>query len=1193
MNFRRIAVVVFALLALMFVGQQAAFAQATVGTGSITGVVTDPQGAAVPGAKVTITNKDTGSSFDQTTNSSGVYNSGNVSPGNYLIKVQSSNFKTTQVSAVVQVGQISSTNVRLELGASSTVVEVTAETTHVNEEQATVQDVLTAQDIDELPVNGRNFLDLAALEPGVQIQDGSTFDPTKNGYSSLSFGGRFGRTARIEVDGVDISDETVGTTTQNIAQSSIQEFQVASSGLDLSTELTSSGTVNVVTKSGTNQLHGGAYYYGRSDQISARIAPQDLAFGRKQFGGDLGGPIIKNRLFFFGDVERTDQTLQNPVQLTGDFQSLSGSFGAPFQQRQYMGRLDANIKTGWTVFGKFTYDQNLSIRGFNPGVYQPFENVDHTPSYTAGTDFTTGKFTHSVRFEYLKFRNGIVDGSAGSYNPAPGIALFISPALDFTCLGGGEEFCSGTNILAPQNTFQSDKQVKYDGSYAFGNHVLRYGVGYNKILGGGFAKFFSIDPAVDAIFSTGAGSTEAFAAGGTFVCPGGATGANCPLNYPAQNVLMGNGQGFFTEIPQFGLPAGGQFDSRVDFYVGDNWKIRHNLTVTLGLHYGRDTGRADSDLPAIPILAEFDNQFFQNLERKVNLPSKNFGPQIGLAWDPWGTGKTVLRAGAGLYYENAIFNNVLFDRPARLTSGLFFQTGLACIFGGAQGVPLPSGGTITPDFCGQPIGAVVSDIAAFQQQYQAAVLAAGPQANGAYVGNTLAEGTQSTGDQLIGPGYRSPRSVQINGGVQHQFGHGTVLTADYVRNVSTHYLIGLDTNKVGDARFLSVANAQNAISTTDAQFGCGTGFSSASIDCAISKGAVISDFAGNGLDSGVSLNSGFPCPTCAFPGVNPNVGQNQMLFPIGRSVYNGLLVELKSTLNHPLPGVKRMNLIASYTLSRFDSMVTDQDFVNNAEDFNDPLHFFGPSALDRTHQVSVGGVIDFPFATRVAFATHWDTAPPITLFLPSSGAPGDIFQTDVTGDGTSETEVVPGSNIGAFGRSVKHGNINKFISNYNSTAAGQLTPAGQALVTAGLFTSGQLSSLGAVTPTLALAPPGQVGVSPLFTFDLHVSWELKVNKLIHALPESVVVEPQIALYNLFNFHNYDPFGNILSGVLGGFPGSANGTTAHDQPGCRSGSTVLDSSLCTGRQNLITPGSSSGVNWYAVPRQAEFGVKLTF
>jgi hypothetical protein len=111
----------------------------------------------------------------------------------------------------------------------------------VNTEQATVEGVVTAHQIESLPIDGCNFLNLAQLEPGVQIQEGSTFDPTKNGFSSISSGGRFGRTARIEVDGLDISDETVGTTTQNIPASAIQEFQLAQSTLDLSTELTSSG----------------------------------------------------------------------------------------------------------------------------------------------------------------------------------------------------------------------------------------------------------------------------------------------------------------------------------------------------------------------------------------------------------------------------------------------------------------------------------------------------------------------------------------------------------------------------------------------------------------------------------------------------------------------------------------------------------------------------------------------------------------------------------------------------------------------------------------------------------------------------------------------------------------------------------------------------------------------------------------
>src|SRR6202008_3696491 len=135
------------------------------------------------------------------------------------------------------------------------VIEVYSSSLEVNTEQATVQGVLNAQQIENLPINGRNFLDLAQLEPGVQIQDGGNFDPTKNGFSSISFGGRFGRTARIEVDGLDISDETVGTTTQNLPASSIQEFQIQQSSLDLSTELTSSGSVNITTKSGTNSYH--------------------------------------------------------------------------------------------------------------------------------------------------------------------------------------------------------------------------------------------------------------------------------------------------------------------------------------------------------------------------------------------------------------------------------------------------------------------------------------------------------------------------------------------------------------------------------------------------------------------------------------------------------------------------------------------------------------------------------------------------------------------------------------------------------------------------------------------------------------------------------------------------------------------------------------------------------------------------
>src|SRR5438067_4959702 len=248
-----------------------AIAQTTVGTGSIKGTVTDPSGAVVSGAKVTITNTATGQVIDQTTNASGAFNSGAVSPGSYKVAVSNKGFSTTSTTVNVQVGNTATANIKVQVGQESQTIEVQAATLAVNTEQATVQGVLNSTQIENLPVNGRNFLDLAQLEPGVQIQDGQNFDPTKAGYSSISFGGRFGRTARINVDGVDVSDETVGTTTADVPASAIAEFQLSQSSLDLSNDLTSSGAINVTTRSGTNAFHGEAFELLRDHTFNANV----------------------------------------------------------------------------------------------------------------------------------------------------------------------------------------------------------------------------------------------------------------------------------------------------------------------------------------------------------------------------------------------------------------------------------------------------------------------------------------------------------------------------------------------------------------------------------------------------------------------------------------------------------------------------------------------------------------------------------------------------------------------------------------------------------------------------------------------------------------------------------------------------------------------------------------------------------
>ncbi|MEJ2007383.1 MAG: carboxypeptidase-like regulatory domain-containing protein [Acidobacteriota bacterium] len=1131
-------------------------AQTTISTGSIVGTVKDPSGAVIPSGAVTITNTATGQTTRMTTTSSGTYTSGALLPGDYTVRVTAKGFKTTVLSVVVQVGVTSSGNVTLEVGQTATTVEVQAAPVQVNTVQPTVQGVVTPNEVKNLPVNGRNFLNLAAVaEPGVQIQDGGNFDPTKNGFSSVSFGSRFGRTARVEVDGIDISDETVGTVTQNIPQSAIQEFQVEQSTLDPSTELTSSGAVNVTTKSGTNDYHGEGFFLGRWHNTDAKFSPgQDTFFRRAQWGVNIGGPVLpalKNKLFFFLDWERNRQDLFNPVILPAPFSALSGGFNSPFREQMLLGRLDWHIKSNWTAFFRTSYNENRNVAAFTANSYSPFANVDNTPVYGAGTDLTTGNWTHSIRFGYTHFNNAIADavGGSGIPNPAPSVETAFGPSIY------GVNFASGPNLLAPQATLQRNTQIKYDGSWIRGHHILRYGVGLNHIIGGGFASFFGLAP--DVWFPSVSSSVQAEAAGGPF--PGG---AGNPLNYPVQYVIFGNGQGFFTETPSLGFPAGGQHDNRLQWYVADEWRMKPNLTVTLSVRYVRDTGRSDSDLPSISVL----NEWGQGLGNRVNQPNDNFGPTIGFAWDPSGKGNTVIRVGGGMYYENAIFNNILFDRPGRLQKGLFFGDTLACPSGS---VALPDGSSLdTSSVCGQPLGLVADRIAAYQVQYQQATTAAGPQSNGSYIGNSLASGTDSTGNNLIGPNYRTPYSIQLNAGFQHRFGKNTVISADYVRNVGLHYLLGYDVNHVGDARYLNMAAAMNAINATNEGFGCADG--TAGINCAIAAGATIGDYANNGLDSGVTYLSGYPASAfgltpstgAAFAGVNPNLGENQILFPIGRSVYNGMLISLRQTVDNPVPGVRHLFLKVNYALSRFATMVQDQDFVNLAYDYNNINHYIGPDALDRLHQLSIDSVIDLPAGFSFGFTSSLNSPLAETLTIPSTGGPGDIYQTNPQGDGTVGN-ILPGTNVGSFNRNIGSVSaLNSVISSYNSNDAGQPTPAGTALINAGLFTQAQLQALGGVMPTLPLAPKGQVMNDSFIDTDFRVSWSYKVG-------ERLTIQPSVAVFNLFNVANY----NGLSGSLDGSAGSVDGTTQAD------------------RTNLIRLGS--GLYAFGAPRMMEWGMRLFF
>jgi len=1193
------------ILAILFiVNPTTAYGQATTSTGSIQGTIVDAKGGVVSGAKVTVTNKGTGQMSTPAVSDAGVYVSGSLKPGEYVVRVEAAGFKTAEVAVVVEVGVVSAGNVTLDIGSEKTVVTVEASAIAVNEDQPTVQGVLTSQQIETLPINGRNFLDLAQLEPGVQIQDGANFDPTKNGFSSISFAGHFGRTTRIEVDGVDISDETVGTTTQNIPQLSIREFQIGQSSLDLSTELTSTGTVNVVTRSGTNDFHGEGFFNWRGDSVSAKLGSLPSPFDRKQYGARFGGPIFKDKLFIFGAGERAQQSLQALQVIPPPFDATSASFNSPFHDTMYIGRVDWQARPNLQMFYRFSYEQNRTVKGVIPNNFQPFANADNTPVHAIGVDYTHGTWTHSLRVGYTKFRNGISDAVLGgdAFDPSPGIAIEIGG--DTICLTAGvDPFCSGPNFLAPQKTFQSNKQTKYDGTKTLGRHTIRFGGGVNRIQGGVFAAFVGSAPIVGS-------NPDQVTPNGPLDPP---TNIHDPLTYNVSSLVVGNGQGFFTERPGFGFPGGESADTRLQFYVGDVWKVKPNLSLTIGLRYVRDSGRTDSDLAPIPCSAttlitctgNLLDQFGPGLGGRVQQPNKNFAPQIGIAWDPMKNHKMVIRGGFSLNYENALFNNVLFDRSGRLAQGLFLVTqnlcpgGLLILPGGGQLDHVPSNGdNIKDDVCGHPIGSVAADAMELEAVYRQATLAAGAQSNGGFIGNLLADTFNLTLTNLLAPNYRSPYSMQFNLGVSRELRPGTVLTVDYLRNVALHGLIGVDTNHVGDSRFLNQAAAVNAISLTNSQFvGC-AGTNAAAINCAIGQGATIDDYRANGLDSGNAFNQGGigapalgrnPDQAAAFPGINKFVGTNQMLFPIGRSVYNGLQMKLTTQWNNPLPGVKAVNAVVSYAFSRATASVRDVDFIANGYDFRN-TGLSGPNGLDRTHQFSAGATFGLKYGAEMSFITHWNSPLPADVRLPS----GSIFTADLTGDGSmagttlgQQGDLLPGTKPGAFGRDFGVGGLRKRIDDYNSNIAGKmLTPAGEALVNAGLFTPAQLLALGATPQPIADPPPGQVGLDSFFTFDVRLGWNIHPVKRW----ERLVFAPQVNIYNLFNRQNYDSPSLPMSGILNGSVGSLNGTTAHDQAGCDP-TVPAKAVLCTHRPNLI--GLGSGVFALGAPRSLEFGFKVVF
>jgi hypothetical protein len=1179
----------------------------TVGTGSIVGIVTDPARKVITGAKVEITSKSKRARIHVTSSSVGLYSSGPIQPGDYVLVVEIKGFNPALVPVVVQIGNVTRVDVAMKLGPEVGQVEVPGGTT-VNIEQATVQSVVNGEEIEKLPVNGRNLLDLAQLEPGVQMQDGGNFEG-KDGLSSISFLSQYGRSERIELDGVDISDESVGGTTQNIPASAIQEFQLGQSLLDLSTGLTSSGALNVITRSGSDQIHGEAFGSFRGNQGAAELPGSTASsFQRELFGADAGGAIIKDKVFWFADAERAQQNLTAAEPFTSPFDGLNAALDEPYREFNTDERVDWNMRRSTRAFYRFDFFQNSDLRPYgSASSTQQFRDINNTATNALGVDFNTGVYAHSFRFEYLKLRNEMenaTSGLGGVDNPIPGLGINIGASTAGNCvLSEGGSYCGGPSWLGPQQTVQSDKLARYDGSRVMGGHIIRYGIAYNRIDAGRLSAFSQF-PQVGTTSLVGSTSSD-------------------PTSYPADWVSLGNGIAFSTAKSSFGFPGGGVGpDNRIEMYVGDAWKATPRLTLTYGLHYVRDSGRTDSGLGALPDL----NQWGAGLGEKIRNPNVNFAPQLGFAWDAGGNGKTVIRGGGALFYENALWNNTLLDSPSRLSEGIFAdapevcQAGVANAFNwptnpGAAGTSIAGTAAtvvtnattgalqVLPNFCGGTISAIAPQILALSSAFQtAAATVTRSQPNSNYVGTT--QSALNPNYDLLYPGYRTPRSWQANLGIEKEIRPGTVLSVDYIRNIGEHYLIGQDINHSGAARSFNQANAFAARDAAQTANGCPVGYGQVTcmINSTVASGGTIplgvagaqAAYSRAGLDSNLQAAGGGPCPYCAFPGINPitnntgAVGGVDMLFPDGRSVYTGVQVKLVTQVDKPVRGVKTAHFQLSYTLSRLVSQIQDQDSTNLATDNDDPLRFTGPSGLDRKQQYSFSGIFDLPFYLKLSVIGHFFSPLPQSLLLPELTNGGEIFATDWLGSGLGSAgapEPVPGTQIGQYDHSVNIGNLQKAINTYNHTFASSLTPAGDCLVAnhaacPGLISSTQvmtasdLASLGWVMPTLDSVANHAVATPWLKTMDLRLSWPIKVK-------DRVTIEPSASVFNVFNFANAFSAGNMPSGSL--LPGP-NGVLAPNVVG----GVASGSSYTPFRTSL-----QSGTLALGAPRQFEFGLRISF
>jgi hypothetical protein len=585
----------------------------------------------------------------------------------------------------------------------------------------------------------------------------------------------------------------------------------------------------------------------------------------------------------------------------------------------------------------------------------------------------------------------------------------------------------------------------------------------------------------------------------------------------------------------------------------------------------------------------------------------NFAPQLGIAWDTSAQGTTTIRAGIGMFYDQSSFLNAYADRALRLQQGSYAASAPACIGGAAEPIQWPtaaglpgsiingagivnSNGTVSPydpaskkPWCGESMGTVAPLAFALQQAYQTATAAAA--SNPSYIGNagSLA-GPYLNGLSLLSPNYQTPSTVQMNAGLRHELRPGLIFTFDYVREVTTRSLLGVDVNQGGAAGTFNLTNALADRDAAQVANGCSTGTNQ--VTCMVAKlgsAGALAAYGANGIGGPAQVTGGAPCPSCTFPGMQPTLGVNVVDLPDGRSVYSGFLVSLNQQVTGFSRGVQRASFRLSYSRSRNVGQGQDSTLSMQADDFANPTRFTGPSSLDRKHQFSLGALFDLRHSLQVGLVSELASPLPVTLRFQQAAAGAEVLVTDWNGDG-STGDIIPGSTVGSYMRAFNASGLQHFIANYNATvptSSTPQTPAGNALINAGVFSLQELQSMGGVLQPLAAAIPNVTGLGWFKTFYVRLGWQ-------HHVGDRVTIAPSVSLYNVFNFANFNMPGYTQSGVLNFGGGSLSPAASPLQPQNTVGG---DSSLASGRTNRTSLQPNMNAN--GTPRSVQWGLKISF